>query len=126
MDAKGFLSRRPHAVPALIAAVMLVGALGRWPYDYYKLLRWVTCAAAVFVAYQGYAWKQLWATWLFGSVTVLFNPFAPIHLTRQVWQPIDAGTALVFVLAVVILGRPATPAASQEEGATDASSTDAR
>ena len=43
MNAKSFVSSRPHSVPAIIAAVMLLAALGKWPYDYYKLLRWV-CA----------------------------------------------------------------------------------
>lgn len=106
MDAKAFLKRRPHLIPAAIAAVMLLGALGKWPYDYYRLLRWVTCVAAVFVAYCGYAWKRYWATWLFGFVAVLFNPLLPAHLSRQTWQIIDVASAALFATSIGALRKP--------------------
>ncbi|MFQ5499136.1 MAG: DUF6804 family protein, partial [Candidatus Zixiibacteriota bacterium] len=35
----------------IVAAAMLVGALGSNPYDYYVLLRWITCGVAVYIAY---------------------------------------------------------------------------
>jgi len=53
------LEKRPNLIPAIIAALMLIGALGLWAYGYYKLLRWVTCGAAIFVAYVGYQWQKL-------------------------------------------------------------------
>ena len=66
---KRFFAIRPHVVPALLAPVLLLAALGRWPHDYYRRLRWVTCAAAIFVAWSGYAYGRLWAICLFGSET---------------------------------------------------------
>jgi uncharacterized membrane protein YccC len=97
------LERRPHLIPAILAALMLFGALGRWPYGYYQLLRWVTCGAAVFVAFMAYNWKKLWATYLFVFIAVLFNPLIPIHLNRELWQMIDSICALLFVVAAVVL-----------------------
>ena len=99
---KCWLARRPQIVPVILAAIMLLLALLRWPYDYYRVLRWVTCAAAVFVAYCGWTWKQQWATWLFGVVAVLFNPLIPIHLTRDIWQVIDVVVAGMFVLVLAL------------------------
>jgi uncharacterized membrane protein YccC len=96
------LEKRPHLIPAIIAALMLLGAVGDWPYGYYQLLRWVTCGAAVFVAFMAYNWQKLWATWLFGIIAVLFNPLVPIHLTKELWQPIDVICALLFVAVSAI------------------------
>lgn len=101
------LQKRPHLIPAIIAAVMLVGALARWPYGYYQLLRFVVCPVSVYVAYKAYNWQRLWGTWLFGFIAVLFNPLIPIHLSRELWQPIDVTCAVLFVAAAFILKKAA-------------------
>ena len=104
---EGALEKRPHLIPAIVAALMLLGALGHWPYGYYQLLRLVTCGAAVWVAVVAYGWRKLWATWLFGFIAVLFNPLIPIHLSRELWQPIDVVCTLLFVAAAFLLKKPA-------------------
>ena len=67
------LDKRPHLIPAIIAAIMLLLALAPWPYGYYQLLRFVTCGVAVYVAFIAYRWQKMWAVWLFGFIAVLFN-----------------------------------------------------
>jgi hypothetical protein len=106
--AKDFFARRPHIIPAAIATAFLLGALGNWPYDYYRLLRWVVCAAAVFVAYKSWTYRQAWGTWAFGCAAVLFNPLVPFHIKRDTWQVIDLLAAAIFVVGVVVLRRPTT------------------
>jgi len=71
-------------------------------------------AAAVFVAYKSYGWRALWGAWLFGFIAVLFNPLIPVHLWREIWQPIDLAVAAAFLVAAVLLRRPEAPKA--EEG----------
>jgi len=88
--------KRPHLIPAIIAALMLFGALGDWPYGYYQLLRFVVCGVSAYIAFIAYQWQKLWATWLFGFIAVLFNPLVPIHLSREIWQTIDMVCALLF------------------------------
>ncbi len=103
-----FVSARPHLVPCIIAAAMLLGALGKWPYGYYRVLRWVVCAAAVFTAYCGSHWKRYGAASLFIFLAILFNPLEPIHLSRPTWQLIDVLAALAFVGAGVVVWKPAS------------------
>lgn len=98
---------RPHLIPAGIAALMLLMALGDWPYAYYQFLRLVVCGVGVYVAVTAYQWRRMWAVWLFGMAAVLFNPFAPIHLSRDLWQPIDVGCAALFLTGAFLL-RPET------------------
>ena len=91
------LQSRPHLIPALIAAIMLVAALADWPYGYYQLLRFVTCGVAAYIAYLAYQRQKMWAAWLFGLIAVLFNPLIPVHLNREAWAIIDCTCAMVFV-----------------------------
>ncbi len=51
----------------------------------------------------GKNWEKLRATWLFGFIALLFNPLIPIHLSREIWQPIDVICALLFVIAAIVL-----------------------
>jgi hypothetical protein len=91
------MKNRPHLIPSLIVALMLLGALADWPYGYYQLLRIATCGVAVYIAFMAYSWQKIWATWLFGFIALLFNPFIPVHLSRELWQPIDVICALLFL-----------------------------
>ena len=111
LDAGKWLSLRPHLIPCLLATAMLVGAFGRWPYGYYRLLRWVTFSVSLFVAYRAYVSKIDWLVWLFLSVAVLFNPLFPIHLKRDTWQIIDGIAAIAFLAA----GLSIVPKTSQEK-----------
>ena len=95
-----FLKRRPHFIPSVIVTGFLFGALAPWPYGYYQLLRWITCAGAVFVAYNAYVFAQKWAVWPFGVLAVLFNPISPIHLKRDTWQVLDVVAAVVFIAGI--------------------------
>ena len=85
---------------------MLLGAFGYWPYGYYQLLRWVVCAAAIFVLVATITWKSYWACWAFGVVAITFNPILPIHLSREIWQILDAAIASRFLVGVVVLSAP--------------------
>ena len=97
---------RPHMFPALIAAIMLLVAIAPLPYGYYQFLRWVICGIAIYIAVIGYRWKKTWATWVFGAIAVLFNPIIPIHLSREVWLPIDCVGSLLFGFSPLFLKKP--------------------
>lgn len=85
------------AFVAIIAALMLLAAiLPIWPYGYYMLLRVVVFAAGGFCA---------WALWqearqplavALGIVAVVFNPFIPAHLSREVWAVLNLAAAGLF------------------------------
>lgn len=112
---KTILEKRPHLIPCIIATIMLILALVSWPYGYYQLLRFVVCGISVYVAFIAYNWHKIWAAWLFGFVAVLFNPFVPIHLPRETWQPIDVICAVLFVTVMLILQKPYEQQLAQKE-----------
>lgn len=105
---KSILEKRPHLIPAVIAAVMLLLALAPWPYGYYQLLRFVVCGIAGYIVFMAYNWQKIWAMWLFGFIAVLFNPLIPIHLSREIWRSIDVICAIVFIFCSMVLNANAT------------------
>jgi len=100
------MNTRFNFVPLVITGILLLAALGHWPYGYYKLLRFVVCGVGAYTAYTAYNQQKIWAVWVFGFIAVLFNPLIPIHLSREIWQPIDIVCALLFTGVVFILTKP--------------------
>jgi len=84
-------------IARIIAAAMLLLALGSWEYSYYQLLRVVVCGVAAYSAwYFAQSEKAGWA-WFFGGVAVLFNPVFIVTMQRETWQLIDVGVGIAFL-----------------------------
>lgn len=83
----------------LAPLVLLILALGPWPYGYFMLLRLVVCGAAAWLAYsllQGPALRSL--GWTFVGIALLFNPVFKIHFERETWMALNVLSAVPFAL----------------------------
>ncbi len=87
----------------LVAAAFLLWALDRHVYSYYVLLRWLTCAVAVYTMVIAVRMRQREWSWMLGGIAAIFNPLLIVHLDRATWAIIDivAGTMLVLSLYCV-------------------------
>ena len=94
---------RPHLVLCLIAAVLSLIALGRLPYGYFTLLRWVVTAVSLYVAVLGYRSGQKWSAPLFALLAIVFNPLVPLHLSRGIWRPLDVSAAVLMLMAAALV-----------------------
>lgn len=84
-------------VPQVIVIPILSGAFLPMDSGYYTLLRWICCGVFSRLAYQAFAQqKQDWV-WILGITALLFNPFIPLRLGREVWLFVD-------IVAIVIAG----------------------
>ena len=117
------LMRVARILPSILAAVILLygffdsafnahathyvrhraDSVGSLPYGYFQFLRLLACGAASFGAYtlrqrQGWLWTMV-------IIAVLFNPIAPVRLSRDTWQPIDLATGIAFLASVRALWR---------------------
>jgi hypothetical protein len=99
-------------IARIAAAIMLFLALGRLPYGYYTFLRFVVCGTTIYGAYVASTEqkKPAWA-WTFGIIAVFFNPFIPIHLSRDIWAVIDIAVALLLIVSLLFLRESERPAA---------------
>jgi len=106
----GLAASAAFVVVRLAVAGLLVWALARHPYSYYVLLRWVTCAVAVYsviVAWPAERWGWVVA---FGTVALLFNPLVPVHLDRSTWATIDVVVAALMIGSIpFVRGGPSRP-----------------
>ncbi len=87
----------------ILTILMLFGALAEWPYGYYTILRWITCITSILVVLQAFEKNIDWAKVVFIVIAILFNPLAPIYLSRSTWIPLDIVTAIFFIFAIKIL-----------------------
>ena len=87
----------------ILTIFMLFGAIAEWPYGYYILLRWITCITSILVSFQAFEKNIDWAKVVFIVIAILFNPLAPIYLSRSIWIPLDIVTAILFIFAIRIL-----------------------
>ena len=80
------------------AGLLFLGAVSM-PSGYYDLLRWVICAAALFVAFANYINdKSFWGIG-FGIIALIFNPIIPLYLyDKFAWMIIDIGAGLMFLV----------------------------
>lgn len=84
---------------SVVPAATLIVALGDWPYGYYQLLRLVVCACAVVIVALEYRKSTSVTGWIiaFSGMALLFNPFAPVHFEREIWQVLDLMAATIFL-----------------------------
>jgi len=78
--------------------VIAIGLLPM-PYGYYNLLRLVVCGCSLFYAVQNYKDENTTLVWVFGFISILYNPVVPFHFyDKEIWTFINAITALIFII----------------------------
>ena len=85
----------------IVAAAFLVLGLGRWPYDFYTIMRWVVSGVSAYAAYTSVQQsRQNWSG-IFVVLALAFNPVFPVHLSRDTWAPIDVLAAVILLVSAV-------------------------
>jgi hypothetical protein len=90
----------------LIPGLMLLAALGPWPYGYYVLLRLVVCLASIAIAWR-LRESNAPVMWALVALAILYNPVVKIALARQVWMVVNVVSVVPFAYAGM-RRRPAT------------------
>lgn len=87
----------------IAAAILFLALFGGWPYGFFTLLRFVVFATTAYVAWMAYEQQKEKWVWIFGFLAVLFNPFFPIYLNRDLWSIIDFITGVFLIISVFLL-----------------------
>lgn len=87
----------------IASAFLLLSLFDGWQYGFFTILRFVVFSSAVYVAYLAYQYQKEGWVWFLGAIAVLFNPFIPIYLTRDVWVAIDFVTAILLLSTIYTL-----------------------
>lgn len=92
-------------IARLITSIFLFIALSNLPIGYYKFLRWIVCATAIYSLYISYNIKEKinFSVWLFGLIALLFNPIIPFYLGKASWQVADIIVGTIFIVSIFYL-----------------------
>ncbi len=89
-----------------IGILLLIGA-APMPYGYYTFLRIVVCGFSAITSYNNFNLedgdKSFWS-WLYLFIAIIFNPFAVIHMSKDVWMFIDISLGILFFLTAHKVG----------------------
>jgi hypothetical protein len=96
-------NKKKNIALVIAAAVLFLALLDGWDYGFFTILRFVVFASTAYVAWIAYEeQKEKWV-WILGFIAVLFNPFIPVHLTREIWVPIDFLTGIFLLMSAFLL-----------------------
>lgn len=84
--------------------VLVTVALLHLPYAYYELVRVVSCPILLYGTRLSYLFKKNYAAWVFGTLSVLYNPVLKVHLQRESWELVNIAT--IIFLGVIIWKLP--------------------
>ena len=93
------MSRTPLAIIFLLPGFLLIAApLISFPYGFYTFLRLTISISAGFIIYlRNKKVKRVdTISIIFAIIVILYNPIIPIHLTREIWMPINFISAIVY------------------------------
>jgi MFS superfamily sulfate permease-like transporter len=83
------LNHKKNIALCIAALFLFLALIDGWQYGFFTILRFIVFSATAYVAWIAYEnGDEMW-TWLFGATAVLFNPFIPIHFSREIWTVID-------------------------------------
>ena len=100
------LNKKKNIIICIAALFLFAALIDGWPYGFFTLLRFVVFAATAYVAWMAYEQQREKWIWIFGFLAILFNPFFPIYLNRDLWSIIDLVTGLFLVVSVFVLKFP--------------------
>lgn len=98
-----------YKTPVITSIIMLLLALFDLPAGYYTLLRIIVCGTAIYLGFIAKGITKISWVWTLGFIAILFNPFIPIHLDREMWAFIDIIVGFIFFVGIFALsGEKAT------------------
>jgi hypothetical protein len=89
-------------VVRVAAGLLVFAAVQRHPYSFYTLLRWICCPVFAYSAFAAHAKNRLLWTWIFGVLSLLYNPIFRVHLDRSTWTGVNWFTVGAIIIAATV------------------------
>jgi hypothetical protein len=85
---------------SVACALLLIGIEIDLPHEYYTILRFAVCGVAALLAREFWEYPERCWKYCMAALAILYNPILPIHLTREIWTPINYVTIPILACAV--------------------------
>ncbi len=84
-----------------ILILMLLWALNPSnPYQYYILLRWICCAAFIYLTIRAIILGKIGWCVVLGVTAIIYNPIIEIHAFRTIWNIINLATIVIVIASI--------------------------
>jgi len=81
---------------------MLFLAIGKLPYNYFIVLRFVVTLSAIFGFSRFFSDTKLdIVAYIYLAILILFNPWIPFHLSKETWQIVDILSAIILIWTLI-------------------------
>ncbi len=81
----------------LLTAVFTLVAIADLPYDFFRLLRWLTFSVVIALVVEKFRSNHMGWVWPLGVIALIFNPLFPFHFEKEIWPIFNIGAALIFL-----------------------------
>jgi len=97
------LTKKKNILLIIATTFLFLALIDGWPYGFFTLLRFVVFTISAYIAWMLYKVNNEKMVWFFGFFAILFNPFIPIHLNREIWIVIDLIVGIFMIVSVFII-----------------------
>ena len=85
---------------------LLLAMIEGLPYGFFTLLRLVVFGTTAYLTWLAYRIeKQTWS-WIFSFIALIFNPFTPLCLGRDLWVIVDLLVAVFLIISIFTFKLP--------------------
>jgi hypothetical protein len=88
---------------AIVIPILLLALNPDNPYGYYIFLRWVCCAAFVYLAIHALTLEKIGWVWTLGITAAIYNPILRVPGTREMWFMVNLVTIGLAVASIFVL-----------------------
>ena len=81
----------------LLVAVLASVAIADMPYDFYRLLRWLTFGVSIALGLKKFLEDQTGWVWSLGIIALIFNPLVPFHFEKEIWRIFNICESVIFL-----------------------------
>jgi predicted membrane protein len=87
----------------IICIILLGFAVLDQPYDYYKFLRMFVGISAILLTIDTFrSNRESSFVYVYLVIALLYNPFIPVYLTREIWFPINIFTIIILAISILV------------------------
>lgn len=84
----------------LLLALLLFICLLKLPYGYYQLVRFIAFVVFAWLCFQASKEETTSKLFIYGALSLLFQPFFKISLGRELWNLVDVIVGIGLVISV--------------------------
>jgi hypothetical protein len=87
----------------IVLAVLFFLCLADMPYGYYQLVRFAGLVGFATLAYQAHEQGRQTEKFIYGGLTLLFQPFFKIALGREIWNVVDVIIGIGLLISLFMI-----------------------